>query len=138
MEPQQEFLSADEILEMDDLQVEIVRVPEWKNRLVRIRGLNGGAKNRYQDSIVQYDGLKRRVKFEHSTAKLLQLCLVDANNRPLFNEGKILQLSAKSAMVLERLAKIATRLSGMDEQDNEQTLKNSDAAQSGDSPIVSP
>ncbi len=137
MENGSEFLTASEILGMDDLPVEEVIVPEWKNRKVLICGLTAAAKNAYQASIVEIQGKNRKLKLEHSTAKLLVRCLVDQKRQPLFTETQILQLGAKSAAVLERLAKVASRLSGMDEDDNEQLLKNSEAAQSGDSPTVS-
>jgi hypothetical protein len=132
-----EFLTASEILGMDDLPVEEVNVPEWKNRKVLICGLTAAAKNAYQASIVEIQGKHRKLKLEHSTAKLLVRCLVDQKRQPIFTETQILQLGAKSAAVLERLAKVASRLSGMDEEDNEQLLKNSEAAQSGDLPTVS-
>lgn len=137
MENGNEFLTASEILGMDDLPVEEVIVPEWKNRKVLICGLTAAAKNAYQASVVEIQGKNRKLKLEHSTAKLLVRCLVDQKRQPLFTETQILQLGAKSAAVLERLAKVASRLSGMDEDDNEQLLKNSEAAQSGDSPTVS-
>ena len=137
MDNGQEFLNRDEILGMDDIPVEEVIVPEWKHRKVLICGLNATAKNAYQASIVEIKGKDRKLKLEHSTAKLLVRCLVDQKRQPLFVESDILKLGSKSAMVLERLAKIASRLSGMDEDENEQLLKNSEAAQSDDSPTVS-
>ncbi len=137
MENGHELLSADEILAMDDIPVEEVVVPEWKNRKVRIRGLSAAAKNAYQASLVETNGKSRKIKLEHMTAKLLVKCLVNAQLQPLFSEAQILQLGTKSAMVLERLAQIANRLSGMDDEENEAILKNSDAAQTSDSPIAS-
>lgn len=134
---QELLLSKDEILSMDDIPVERVVVPEWKNRAVMICGLTAAAKNSYQSSLIEINGKSRKVKLENSTAKLLQKCIVDAARQPLFSETEILRLGTKSAAVLERLAKIASRLSGMDEEENEQLLKNSEAAKSNDLPTVS-
>lgn len=137
MEPSNDLLSKDDILGMDDIPVEEVVVPEWKGRRVLISGLTAAAKNAYQSSLVELQGTTRKVKLEHSTAKLLVRCLVDAKRQPLFTETDIIRLGTKSAAVLERLAKVASRLSGMDDAGQEEILKNSDAAQSGDSPTAS-
>lgn len=137
MEPSNDLLSKDDILGMDDIPVEEVVVPEWKNRKVLISGLTAAGKNAYQSSIVELQGASRKLKLEHSTAKLLVRTLVDAKRQPLFTETDIIRLGTKSAAVLERLAKVASRLSGMDAQEQEALVKNSDAAQSGDSSTAS-
>jgi hypothetical protein len=137
MEPSNDLLGKDDILGMDDIPVEEVIVPEWKGRKVLVSGLTAAGKNAYQASLVEIQGKNRKLKLEHSTAKLLVRTLVDAKRQPLFTETDIIRLGTKSAAVLERLGKIASRLSGMDEQENEDILKNSDAAQSSDLPTVS-
>jgi hypothetical protein len=74
---------------------------------------------------------------ENATAKLLVRTIVNRQRQPIFTETDIERLGAKSAAALERLATVANRLSGMDEKENAELVKNSDAAQSGDSPTVS-
>lgn len=137
MENGNELLTADEILGMDDIPTERVTVPEWKNRTVLVCGMTAAGKNAYQASLVEIQGKSRKLKLEHATAKLLVRTLVNAKREALFTESQIIKLSTKSAAVLERLAKVASRLSGMDEEENEAILKNSEAAQSDDSPTVS-
>lgn len=137
MENGQELLSKDEIFGMDDIPTELVTVPEWKHRKVMICGLTAAGKNAYQSSLVEITGKTRKMRLENATAKLLVLTIVNGARQPIFTESDILRLGTKSAAVLERLAKVASRLSGMDEDENEQLLKNSEAAQSGDSPSVS-
>ena len=132
-----DLLSKEDILGMDDIPTELVIVPEWKGRAVMISGMTAAGKNAYQSSLVELNGKSRKLKLEHSTAKLLVRTLVDANRQPLFTETDIIRLGTKSSAVLERLAKVASRLSGMDEQENEALAKNSEAAQSDDSPIDS-
>lgn len=137
MDGQKDYLSKDEIFGMDDIPTEEVIVPEWKNRKVLISGLTAAGRNAYQASLSEIKGNTRKVKLEHSTAKLLVRTIVDANRQPIFQESDIIRLGTKSAAVLERLAKVAVRLSGMDEEAAAETVKNSDAAQSGDSPTAS-
>lgn len=133
-----ELLSRDEIFGMDDIRVEEVVVPEWKNRKVLVCGLTAAGKNAYQASLVEIKGTSRKVRMENATAKLVVLTVVDRQRQPIFKETDIERLGGKSAAALERLAKVANRLSGMDEQENAEILKNSEAAQSGDSPIALP
>lgn len=137
MDSQNTYLSKDDILGMDDIPTEEVIVPEWKNRKVLISGLTAAGRNAYQASLSEIKGNTRKVKLEHSTAKLLVRTIVDANRQPIFHESDIIRLGTKSAAVLERLAKVAVRLSGMDEEANAELVKNSDAAQSDDSPTAS-
>lgn len=133
-----EFLSKDDIFGMDDIPVEEVVVPEWKHRKVLVCGLTAAGKNAYQASLVEIKGSSRKVRMENATAKLLVLTIVDRQRQRLFTETDIERLGGKSAAALERLARVANRLSGMDEAENAEIVKNSEAAQSGDSPIALP
>jgi len=133
-----ELLSKDEIFGMDDIPVEEVIVPEWKNRKVLVCGLTAAGKNAYQASLLEIKGSSRRVRMENALAKLLVRTIVNRQRQPIFTETDIERLGGKSAAALERLATVANRLSGMHEQENAELVKNSDAAQSGDSPIVLP
>lgn len=133
-----ELLSKDEIFGMDDIPVEEVIVPEWKNRKVLVCGLTAAGKNAYQASLLEIKGSSRRVRMENALAKLLVRTIVNRQRQPIFTETDIERLGGKSAAALERLATVANRLSSMDEQENAELVKNSDAAQSGDSPIALP
>lgn len=122
---------------MDDIPVEEVVVPEWQNRKVLVCGLTAAAKNAYQASLVEIKGTSRKVRMENATAKLLVRTIVNRQRQPIFTETDIEKLGGKSAAALERLARVANRLSGMDEAENAELVKNSAAAQSGDSPTDS-
>jgi hypothetical protein len=132
-----EFLSKDEILGMDDIPIEEVTVPEWGGRKVLVCGLTAAAKNAYEASLVEIKGTSRKVRLENATAKLLVRTLVNRQRQPLFTETDIERLGTKSAAALERLAAVAQRLSAMRNEDVEALVKNSEAAQSGDSPTAS-
>lgn len=137
MENGEELLSKDEIFGMDDIPVEEVVVPEWKGRTVLVCGLTAAAKNAYEASLVEIKGTSRKVKLENATAKLLVRTVVNRQRQALFTEGDIERLGTKSAAALERLAKVAQRLSAMNQGEVEALVKNSEAAQSDDSPTVS-
>jgi hypothetical protein len=132
-----ELLSKDEILGMDDIPTEEVVVPEWKGRTVLVCGMTAAGKNAYEASLVEVKGNTRKIRMENATAKLLVRTIVNRQRQPLFTETDIERLGTKSASALERLAQVALRLSSMRVQDVEALVKNSDAAQSDDSPSVS-
>ena len=133
-----ELLSKEDIFGMNDIPVEEVVVPEWKGRKVLVCGLTAAGKNAYQASLVEIKGTSRKVRMENATAKLLVLTIVNRQRERLFTETDIERLGGKSAAALERLAKVANRLSGLDDAENAEIVKNSEAAQSGDSPIALP
>lgn len=132
-----QLLTADEILGMDDIPTEEVTVPEWQGRTVLVCGMTAAAKNAYEASLVEIKGSTRKVRMENATAKLLVRTLVNRQKQPLFTETQIEKLGTKSAAALDRIAQVALRLSSMRVTDVEELVKNSDAAQSGDSPSVS-
>ena len=137
MENGNEFLDKDSFLAMEPAPMEAVSIPECKGMKIFVCGLSATAKNAYQASLVEIQGNTRKIKLEHSTAKLLVQTLVTKDRQRIFTDTDVLKVGTLRADVLERLAKIANRLSGMDEEENKQLLKNSEAAQSGDSPTVS-
>lgn len=136
-EPVSEGLSREEILGMDDIPLEAVVVPEWGSRTVYVCGMTAAGKNAFEASLVEIRGSSRKVRMENATAKLLVRTVVTRQRQPLFSEADIERLGTKSAAALERLAKVAQRLSAMGPDEVEALVKNSEAAQSGDSPTVS-
>jgi molybdopterin/thiamine biosynthesis adenylyltransferase len=104
---------------------------------VLVCGLTAAAKNAYEASLVEIKGTSRKVKLENATAKLLVRTVVNRQRQALFTEGDIERLGTKSAAALERLTKVAQRLSAMNQDEVEALVKNSEATQSDDSPTVS-
>lgn len=138
MDQTSEYLSREEFFAMPPPPMEEVVVPELNGKKICITGLSANAKGIYQSSLIEMQGTTRKIKLEHSTARLLSLTIVNKSDRKrLFTDADILALGALRSDVMERLAKIANRLSGMDDAENEKILKNFEAAQSDDSPIVS-
>lgn len=128
------LLSRDQIDTADDRQWEDVPVPEWGGE-VRIVGMSGTARNAYQQELVVIggDGKPKSVNLDDQLAKLLAKCIVDEDGKRLYNDREVRALGAKNGAVLERLAKVAKRLSGLGENAVEDAAGNSDAAPSGSS-----
>jgi len=110
------YLTADDILAADDRLFEDVPVPEWGG-VVRVRGLSGAERDKFEASILDSKG---RVRARNVRAKLAQLCMVDESGRPLFAEDQIDALGRKSAAALSRVFDVAQRLSGLTDQDMEE------------------
>ncbi|MFE9737343.1 hypothetical protein [Streptomyces sp. NPDC006477] len=128
------LLTRAQINAADDVQDEIVPVPEWGGE-VRIVGMSGTARNAYQTSLVQLgpNGKPQGVNLSNQLAKLLARCIVDEDGQPLYDVGDVKELGAKNGAVLERLAKVARRLSGLQEGAVEDAAGNSEPAPSGSS-----
>ena len=121
-----------DIQKNDDIQIEVVKVPEWGGSVL-VMGLGGLERDKYTKSLVKGKGKKAQVNLENMTAKLCALCMVDENGKRLFNNMEIGELGQKSAAALSRVFKVASRLSGLDEEEQDEILKNSGDSQSEDS-----
>lgn len=128
------LLSRDQIDAADDRKWEDIPVDEWGGE-VRIVGMSGTARNAYQQALVVIggDGKPKSVNLEDQLAKLLAKCIVGEDFKRLYNDREVKALGAKNGAVLERLAAVAKRLSGMGENAVEDAAGNSEAAPSGSS-----
>lgn len=128
------LLSKDAILGADDRRWEDVEVPEWGGT-VRLMGLSGSERNDYQASLVVVgsQGQVQRLNMKDQTARLLAKCLVNDAFDRLFTDAEVKQLGAKNGAVLDRLHKIAQRLSGLRKEDVEDAAGKSESSQSSGS-----
>ncbi|MFE6223332.1 hypothetical protein [Streptomyces sp. NPDC057854] len=120
------LLNRAQIDQADDTAHEDVPVPEWGGE-VRVVGMSGTDRNAYQSSLVRLgpDGKPRGVVLDDQTAKLLARCLVDEDGQKLYSPKEIAVLGAKNGAVLERLARVARRLSGLQDGAVEDAAGNS-------------
>lgn len=105
-------LTRDQILAVNDVQIEAVAVPEWGGTIY-VRGMSGTERDAFESSIVEIRGKSRKMNFENVRARLASLTVCDADGNRLFTEQDIKVLGTKSAGVLQRVFKIAQRLSGL-------------------------
>lgn len=126
------LLSKDQITAADDRQWEDVPVPEWGGD-VRVLGMSGTDRNAYQSSMIVLgtNGKPQRVNLNDQLAKLVGKCLVGEDFQRLYTDKEIAALGRKNGAVLDRLADVAKRLSGLDDKSVEDAAGNSEAAQSG-------
>lgn len=128
------LLSKDQITAADDRAFEDVDVPEWGGT-VRVLGMSGTERNAYQSSLVVIgtNGKPQRVNLTDQLAKLVGKCLVGEDFERLFTDKEVAALGRKNGAVLDRLADIAKRLSGLDEKAVEDAAGNSETGPSAGS-----
>lgn len=125
----EKILGREDILGIVDTQYEFVDVPEWGGK-VRMRGLSGNERDRYEQSIVELRGGNVLPKFANARARLAAWSIVNENGDRIFTDADIAVLGRKSAAALERVYEAARKLSGLSERDIEELVGNSDGVQS--------
>jgi hypothetical protein len=137
------LLSKDQIWQADDIRVEDVPVPEWSPPgevgHVRLRGLMGSERDKFEaGSLKRGKGGQREVEIRNLRARLVAACAINEDGGPMFSAGDVLHLSQKSAAALDRLFKVAQRLSGLSDDDVEELVEDFDDGPSGSSTSGSP
>jgi hypothetical protein len=127
------ILSREAILGAQDLQTQEVNVPEWGGSVI-VRGMTGAERDAFEASIMDLNNKDSKINFQDMRAKLLSKCLADEKGNRLFSDADIEALSGKAASALNRLFEVAQHLCGLSKTDMDELLKNSEAAQTEDSP----
>jgi hypothetical protein len=130
------LLSKSDIFAADDRKYEDVEVPEWHGT-VRLRGLTGAERDRYEASMQKQIGGKQVQDLRNFRARLVQLAAINEDGSPLFDLNEVASLANRSSAALSRLFDAACRLSGITDDDVKDLEGNSEPAQSGPSTSVS-
>ena len=110
-------LNREDILQADDIQIELVPVPEWGGE-VYAKGMTGSERDRFETSIIMVDGKSnQKLNLADMRAKLCALAICDEDGKKLFTQADIKELGKKSAAALQRVFKVAQRLSGLTDDD---------------------
>jgi hypothetical protein len=133
-------LTADEILNADDLPIERVEVKEWGGD-VFVRTMTGLERDKWEESVMRFK--PRRVNgkniqeaefvMANAKAKMLAKVLSDDNGNSLFSTDDVDRLGKKSAAALDRCFQVAQRLNHLTDDDMEELVKNSNGGTSVDS-----
>jgi hypothetical protein len=123
------LLTKSQILAATDIDTRDISVPEWGGT-VRVRGLSGAERDKFESSFVQFDGKGNRKapNLTHLRARLVSMAAVDDQGNLMFTEADILSLSNKSASALQRVADVAQAMSGLSDKDVDELTKNSKTA----------
>jgi hypothetical protein len=124
------YLTAQQILQVDDRDYEDVSCPEWGG-VVRIRSLTGAEYDDFQESIMKGRGQNKDVRFRNMRVKLIQRCAVDGNGALLFSEDDINRLNKKNSKPIDRLFDACQKIIGMSDEDAEEMVKDFDVTPNG-------
>ncbi len=124
-------LTKDAILDADDKEVEEVRVPEWAtdgDDTVYVRSLTGQTRDEFVQACLDRSRSDdpRDVNVQGMEGLLLTktMCADPEGEELLFDKDDVEALRQKSGKALERVAKVARRLSGLTEDAIEDLAKN--------------
>ena len=117
------YLTAEQILEMDDLNTLDVEVPEWpidgEPGIVRLKTLSAREALTFQKQM-QTNNKAR----EDAMVSIVVLSAVDENGERLFNQKQVELLRDKSVKVFTRLQTAAMELNGFSNPKRDEELKN--------------
>jgi hypothetical protein len=117
------YLTAEQILEMDDLNTMDVEVPEWpidgEPGLVRLKTLSAREALTFQKQM-QVNAKAR----EDAMVSIVVLSAVDENGERLFNQKQVELLRDKSVKVFTRLQTAAMELNGFSNPSKDADVKN--------------
>ncbi|WLD92642.1 hypothetical protein [Alkalihalobacillus sp. AL-G] len=111
----------DQILNKKDIDSELVTIPEWDAE-VDVRGLSGSARNRILSKAIDKKG---NVDLDSIYPDLIIASTYDRNTgERIFGREDRDAINAKSGKALERITRVAMRLSGLDDGAIEDKVKN--------------
>jgi len=117
------ILTREDILEAEDLGLEPCPVPEWGGTVL-IRGLSGTERDALESDSVMRKGKNVQVNLKNLRAKLAARTIVDEKGNRIFKLSDVEALGKKSAAALDRVFEVASRLSGLTEEDVEELVAN--------------
>lgn len=126
------YLSRKDILTADDIKTEEVEVPEWGGSLL-VRALTGKEKDIFFGSFVDEEGNPALEMLDNATARVLALCIVDEDGKPIFTKHDVDALGEKSGQAAGRVWAVAQRISGLSPKSIKALTENLKEGQNGNS-----
>ncbi|CAB4144674.1 hypothetical protein UFOVP1296_38 [uncultured Caudovirales phage] len=100
----------DQILQCDDVQKEIIDVPQW-NTKIAVHGMSGAARTQMIQNAADNDGV---MNFAKMMPDIVIMCTFDPDtDEQVFSEADREALMLKSGAVLDLIVNTAMRISGL-------------------------
>ena len=116
------MLNKDQILKADDLKTSIEDVPEWGGK-VKIKQMTGSERDAFEQATYRKNGKDYEVNMKDMRARLCASCIIDDKGVRIFDDADIVELSKKSAIVLDRLFTACQELNSLSQKDVEELGK---------------
>jgi hypothetical protein len=94
-----------------------------------IYGLTCGEKDDYENFVVKVDSKEKSVSLDNARAVLMQMVCRNQHGARIFSDKDIGKLTALPTSIVEPILKVARKLSGMDPNEIEDLVKNSQVIQ---------
>lgn len=117
------FETAEEIFDIDDMRVEVVAVPAWGGKKVRLKMMSAAERDEFEASTVEMKRGKQKPNLANLRARLVARCIVNAQGDRIFQSGDVARLGRKSAQALDYLFQKCQELNGFTEQDIEDLVE---------------
>jgi len=130
------LLDRKKLLQKEDLDIQ--KVDLGNGDFVYVRQMTGRERDRFEQSLVRKVKVKGGEEYQGSLgdfrAKLAVVTICDEKGDLLLHPEDVTTLSTSmSAMKLEKIVNVAQKINSITETDKEELVKNSEAAQSGNS-----
>lgn len=119
-------LTAQDILDANDVRTERIEVPEWGGDVI-VRNLTGTERDSYEASMQVQRGNRYEPNPVGARARLVVRACIDEDGKRLFADNQADALSAKNADVLDRLWDRIAELSGITQKASADAEGNSEA-----------
>lgn len=117
------LLSRQDILSVQDIKTEIVKVPEWGGS-VKIKGMTASERDKWEASRYDIKGTEVTMRTDNLRAKLVAFSVVDENDKLMFTAGDIEVLGAKSAAAMDRVFAAVQKINAISKEDTDELEKN--------------
>lgn len=119
------------IFDIEDIPEEVVPIPEWGDLKILVRGMTGLSRANFLKRATDANG---EVAFDRFYAELVIATSFDPEDgEKIFEPSDREAINAKSGLALERLARVAQRLSGLGSTELEEAKKDSAETMNSDS-----
>lgn len=137
-----ELMSRDDILGVSDISYEIIPIPEWGNRRVRIRSTTAYERDEYDQSLyrttVADDKTTTKADLDNIKSRLVVKCVVNQKGDRVFKDADASALGRKCAGPINRLFQRIQKLSGMGKESLKEIEGNSGGGANDNSRSPSP
>ena len=117
---EEKYLTKEDILNCNDLQMEAVKVKEWGGTIL-IKELSVKERIEFEATIKEKDDTMRAM------LTMLSISICDKDGKKLFDASDIEALYKKNVRVILKLFRIANKLSALNVESEEKLRKNSES-----------
>ena len=123
MTDQVKSLTADQILQSQDMQCTLVPVPEWGGQ-VYVGMMTGEERDEWEQMCAGTRGKDKKSNIKNLRAHLAVFTVQDETGAKLFNLTQVQALGKKSCAALDRIFDAAAKLNRLRPEDVEELVKN--------------